>query len=177
MESHFSFLVRRNIDIRYLPVIVPEGVRNDTARVVQPELLSRINKVREMIDAGVVDQESSQGLQTRFSLRSIIFITLAGSNPETGCGFVVYAQIEPSSIPASFMQDLEDELQKPTGKWTTKRPPLRLNGMLVSGECGLLYRLHDAVGLRYANDELVLTAFQCPSVCRSQSFFRKVTNC
>ncbi|KAG6374644.1 hypothetical protein JVT61DRAFT_4009 [Boletus reticuloceps] len=118
------------IDVRYLPVIVPESVRNDTARVIKPELLSRINKVKELIDAGVIDQDSSQG-----------------GNPDTGCGFLVHAQIEPSSIPAHLMQDIEDELQKPTGKWTAKRPPLRLNGMLVSRECGLLYHLHDADGL------------------------------
>ena len=74
---------------------------------------------------------------------------VAGSRPETGCGFVVHAQIEPSPISANLMQDLEDELQKPTGKWTVERPPLRLNGMLVSRECGLLYHLHDADGLRY----------------------------
>jgi len=75
-------------------------------------------------------------------------MSVTGSNPETGCGFVVHLQIEPSSISAYLMEDLEDELQKPTGKWTAKRPPLRLNGMLVSRECGLLYRLHDADGLR-----------------------------
>lgn len=74
---------------------------------------------------------------------------ITGGNPLTGCGFVVHAQIEPSPISADLMQDLEDELQKPTGKWTTKRPPLRLNGMLVSRECGLLYRLHGADGIRY----------------------------
>ena len=62
----YSLFDRRNVDIRYLPVIVPEGVRNDTARVVRPELLSRIIKVKEMIDAGIVDQDSSQGLQTPF---------------------------------------------------------------------------------------------------------------
>jgi hypothetical protein len=75
-------------------------------------------------------------------------MSITGGVPETGCGFVVHAQIEPSSISAYLMQDLEDELQKPTGKWTAKRPALRLNGMLVSRECGLLYRLHDADGLR-----------------------------
>ena len=54
--------ISRDIDIRYLPVIVPESIRNETARVIQPELLSRINKVKEMIDAGVAEQESPQGL-------------------------------------------------------------------------------------------------------------------
>ncbi|KAG9309577.1 hypothetical protein JVU11DRAFT_10558 [Chiua virens] len=130
----------RGFDIRYIPVIVPESVRNETARVIKPELASRIKKVQEMIDAGVVEQESQ------------------GGNPETNCEFVLHAQIEPSPIFEELMQDLEDELQKPTGKWTTERPPMRLNGMLVSQHCGLLYRLHDADGLR------------------SQSFFRKIIN-
>ena len=75
-------------------------------------------------------------------------MSITGSNTETGCGFVVHAQIESSSISAYLMDDLEDELQKPTGKWTVKRPPLRLNGMLLSRECGLLYRLHGADGVR-----------------------------
>ncbi|KAF9244652.1 hypothetical protein BU15DRAFT_41826 [Melanogaster broomeanus] len=131
----------RHIDIRYLPVIVPESAQNQTARIIKPELLSRLTKVKEMIDAGIVDQES-----------------LEGSDTQTGCGFLVYAQIEPSQISEEIMRDLEDELQKPTGKWTVDRPPLRVNGVLMSRECGLLYRLHNAEGLR------------------SQSFFRKVTS-
>jgi hypothetical protein len=128
----------RHIDIRYIPAFVPEAFQNDTARTIEPELMSRINKVKDMIDAGVIDQDSTNG-------------ELQG-----GCGFSVYAQIAPSEIPAKDMEDLEDELQKPTGRWTVKRPPLKLNGVLLSRECGILYNLHDAEGLR------------------SQLFFRKV---
>ncbi|KAF8840833.1 hypothetical protein BDN67DRAFT_950901 [Paxillus ammoniavirescens] len=131
----------RPIDIRYLPVIVPDSAQNETARAIKPELLSRINKVKERIDAGIIDQESPEG-----------------SDIQTGCGFLVYAQIEPSGISEDVMRDLEDELQKPTGKWTVDRPPLHMTGVLMSRECGLLYRLRDAEGLR------------------SQSFFRKVTS-
>ncbi|KAF9219800.1 hypothetical protein BS17DRAFT_788799 [Gyrodon lividus] len=131
----------RHVDIRYLPAIVPESAQNETAHTIKPELLSRINKVKEMVDAGIIDQESS-----------------GGSDIQNGCGFLVYAQIEPSKISGDVMHDLEDELQKPTGKWMADRPPLRMNGVLMSRECGLLYRLHDAEGLR------------------SQSFFRKVTS-
>jgi hypothetical protein len=74
---------------------------------------------------------------------------LADGESQGGCGFSVYAQIMPSEISAHDMKDLEDELQTPTGKRTVKRPPLKLNGVLLSRECGILYRLHDAEGLRY----------------------------
>ncbi|KIJ65119.1 hypothetical protein HYDPIDRAFT_175153 [Hydnomerulius pinastri MD-312] len=134
----------RHIDVRYLPAIVPESFENETARVIKPELLSRINKVKERIDAGIIDQEPSEDD--------------VGGDDESGCSFLVYAQIEPSALSEDLMHDYEDELQKPTGKWTADPSPLRMNGVLMSRECGLLYRLHDAGGLR------------------SQSFFRKVTS-
>ncbi|KAH7885835.1 hypothetical protein F5I97DRAFT_1809172 [Phlebopus sp. FC_14] len=137
----------RNIDIRHLPVIVPEGSENETARIIEPELLSRINKVKEMIDAGVIDQESSEGSDKHI-----------GGDIKTDCGFQVYAQVEPSRISENLMRDLENELQKPTGKWTVDIPPLRMDGVLLSRPCGILYRLHDAKGVR------------------SLSFFRKVTS-
>jgi hypothetical protein len=82
-----------------------------------------------------------------YAFKTLICYT--GSDIQTGCGFLVYAQIEHSKISEEVMHDLEDELQKPTGKWTVDRPPLRVNGVLMSRECGLLYRLHDAEGLRY----------------------------
>ncbi|OAX43199.1 hypothetical protein K503DRAFT_853458 [Rhizopogon vinicolor AM-OR11-026] len=128
----------QHIDIRYIPAIVPEAFQNDTARAIEPELISRVNKVRDMIDAGIIEQEST------------------GGESQGGCGFSVYAQIVPSEISMHDMEDLEAELQTPTGRRTVNRPPLKLNGVLLSKECGILYRLHDAEGLR------------------SQSFFRKV---
>lgn len=50
---------RRHIDIRLLPSLVPADFRNETAKIIEPELLARINKLRNLIDAGVVDSESS----------------------------------------------------------------------------------------------------------------------
>jgi len=73
---------------------------------------------------------------------------LADGEPQGGCGFSVYMQIVPSEISMYDMDDLEDELQTPTGRHTVSRPPLKLNGVLLSRECGILYRLHDAEGLR-----------------------------
>jgi hypothetical protein len=53
---------RRHIDIRLLPSLVPEEYRNDTARIIVPELTARIAKLRDLIDAGVIDQEITNGL-------------------------------------------------------------------------------------------------------------------
>jgi len=97
------------------------------------------------------------------------------SGAQSNCGFLAFAQIEPSMIPEELMRDVESELQKPTGKWTAKVFPPHLNGVLISRDCGILYRLRNAVGLRYVNVRpwRMLTW----KLHRSQLFFRKVTTC
>ena len=47
------------------------------------------------------------------------------------------------------MQELEEEIQNPTGVSTVKAPPLTLNGLLISKECGLLYEFVETDSLRY----------------------------
>jgi hypothetical protein len=47
----------RHIDIRLLPSLVPNSAKNETAHVIQPELIMRINKLKKLIDAGVIDQD------------------------------------------------------------------------------------------------------------------------
>ena len=42
-----------------LPSLVPEHVRNDTARAIEPEIQARINKLKSLIDAGIIDSETS----------------------------------------------------------------------------------------------------------------------
>jgi hypothetical protein len=49
----------RQIDIRLFPSLVPDSAKNETARVIEPELTARINKLKKLIDAGVVDQDSN----------------------------------------------------------------------------------------------------------------------
>ncbi|EGN95289.1 hypothetical protein SERLA73DRAFT_61030, partial [Serpula lacrymans var. lacrymans S7.3] len=55
----FAEPIGRNIDIRLLPSIVPEGYQNATAHAVEPEIASRINKLKTMIDQGIIDQDSN----------------------------------------------------------------------------------------------------------------------
>ncbi|KJA24987.1 hypothetical protein HYPSUDRAFT_135635, partial [Hypholoma sublateritium FD-334 SS-4] len=49
----------RHINVQMLPSPVPEYVRSDGARAMEPEILARINKPKNLIDAGIVDFESS----------------------------------------------------------------------------------------------------------------------
>ncbi len=50
-------LSRRNLDIRLLPSLVPEKWKNQTAHFVEPELASKLKKLKNLIDAGVIEHE------------------------------------------------------------------------------------------------------------------------
>ncbi|KAF6761571.1 hypothetical protein DFP72DRAFT_1041797 [Ephemerocybe angulata] len=129
----------REIDIRLLPSLVPDSARNETAEIIGPELDARITKLKNLIDAGVVDESSSD------------------DEPKTSCPFTFFGQIHSVPVPEYLMQELEEEIQTPTGITTANPPPLSMTGILVSKECGLLYEILDTEGLR------------------SRTFFRKVT--
>lgn len=99
--------------------------------------------------------------------------------PKSTCPFTFYAQLDPSTVPEILMRELEEEVQRPTGRWTVTPPKLSVRGVLISKECGLLYELKDTLGLRCAN---YIYIFQIGSLAlstfnSSQSFFRKVTTC
>ncbi|KAF5383788.1 hypothetical protein D9615_003714 [Tricholomella constricta] len=123
-----------------LPSLVPASAKNETAQIIEPELTSRINKLKKLIDAGIIDQDSS-----------------SDEPPKSSCPFTFYAQIHPVTVPEYLMQELEDEIQKPTGVWTIDPPKLSVTGLLVSKECGIMFEVNETEGLR------------------SRTFFRKVT--
>lgn len=68
--------------------------------------------------------------------------------PKSTCPFTFYAQIESSQIPLLRMQELESEIQKPTGIETVVPPLMSIRGLLISKECGLLYEITKSEGLR-----------------------------
>ncbi|KAG6873506.1 hypothetical protein C0995_014774 [Termitomyces sp. Mi166 len=129
-----------HIDIRLLPSLVPTSSKNEIARLIEPELASRINKLRNLIDAGIIDSDNSND-----------------DPPKSTCPFTFYAQLHQINVPEYLMQELEEEIQKPTGVWTISTPKLVANGLLVSKECGLMFEMNETKGLR------------------SRAFFRKVT--
>ncbi len=46
------------------------------------------------------------------------------------------------------MKELEDEIDNPTGITTVSRPPMHMDGILISKNCGLLLQLKDVKGLK-----------------------------
>ncbi|KIY62720.1 hypothetical protein CYLTODRAFT_426698 [Cylindrobasidium torrendii FP15055 ss-10] len=127
----FAEPYNRPIDLRLLPSLVPKDYMNDTAKMVQPILASRIKKLKQLIDEGVIEADD-----TTFD------------NRLTTCPFTVFAQLAPSHIPKFRMDALEEEMQHPTGAPVVKAPKMHLKGVLMSKECGLVLEIKDAKGQR-----------------------------
>lgn len=47
-----------------------------------------------------------------------------------------------------MMKQLEEEIEKPTGIWTVRPPEMKLNGVLVSQDCGVLLKIKETTGLK-----------------------------
>lgn len=142
----FASPPRSPIDIREIPSLVPESARNATAKAILPTLQARIKHIKEMLaapDLLSLDGNNGEGIDT----------------PASKCGFHVYAQLAPTNVSAVEMEELENELGEPTGARTAPRPPLLVDAVLLSRECGLMMLIERAEGLR------------------SRLFFRKVTTC
>ncbi|KAG7444427.1 uncharacterized protein BT62DRAFT_987876 [Guyanagaster necrorhizus] len=120
----------RNIDIRLLPSLVPENQKNETARFVEPELASKLKKLKNLIDAGVIEHEPTPQHET------------------STCPFALYAQMDPVSISEREMQQLEEEMQHPKGLPTVSPPKLSVSGILISKECGIMFEIRETEGLR-----------------------------
>ncbi|KAJ7606163.1 hypothetical protein DFH06DRAFT_1251770 [Mycena polygramma] len=121
----------QQVDLRLLPSIVPEAFRNETARIVEPELASRITKLKNLIDAGVIEPESSS----------------LDEGPRTSCPFSLYVVLDPVNVPETDLREFEEEIQQPAGIWTVKPPPMSISGLLMSKECGILYEFHETDGV------------------------------
>ncbi|KAJ7668346.1 hypothetical protein B0H17DRAFT_1209956 [Mycena rosella] len=123
----------QHVDLRLLPGIVPEAFRNETARIIEPELGSRISKLKNLIDAGVIEQDLN-----------------SDEDPKTSCPFSLYVVLDPVNVPERLLREFEEETQRPAGIWTVKPPPLSISGLLMSKECGIVYEFQktEGVGLR-----------------------------
>ncbi|RPD62600.1 hypothetical protein L226DRAFT_532406 [Lentinus tigrinus ALCF2SS1-7] len=123
----------RGIDLRSLPALVPEGLRNDSAHAVEIELRSRISRLKEKIEAAAFEQDTSSD---------------DNDSPKTKCSFRLFGQLEASTVPKELMEELEHEYEEPTGISTVRAPELSLDGILLSQNCGILYEVQHVVGLQ-----------------------------
>ncbi|KAI0083737.1 hypothetical protein BDY19DRAFT_975766 [Irpex rosettiformis] len=126
----FAETARQGIDTRYIPGLVPEWRLNDTARIIEAELFTREAIIKERLNSGSIEDAPEE------------------DNPITGCSFKFFGQILASGVPLYLMQELEEEIDNPTGITTVRAPEMKLSGVLVSKNCGILYELPDIQGLK-----------------------------
>ncbi|KIJ55286.1 hypothetical protein M422DRAFT_774359 [Sphaerobolus stellatus SS14] len=131
----------RFTDIRDLPSLVPSHAKNATVNAVTKELDRQIESLSTIIDNGSADSETSS------------------NDPEDipACDFVFYFQLESSLVPPHLLIELESEIENPTGISTIRAPPLILDGVLISRNCGILLEVNKGKGMKV------------------QSFWRKAT--
>ncbi|KAL1942983.1 hypothetical protein VTO73DRAFT_4654 [Trametes versicolor] len=122
----------RGVDLRVLPALVPERFRNESSRAVEVELTTRISKLKEKIDAGLFEQDSAE----------------ADDSPKTKCSFQLFAQLEQTNVPKDLMDELESEIDEPTGITTVNAPELVFDGVLLSQNCSILYEIKHTVGVQ-----------------------------
>lgn len=127
------------MDLRVLPALVPERFRNESSRAVEVELTTRISKLKEKIDAGLFEQDSAE----------------ADDSPKTKCSFQLFAQLEQTNVPKDLMDELESEIDEPTGITTVNAPELVFDGVLLSQNCSILYEIKHTVGVQYVNSCLI----------------------
>ena len=148
------------MDLRSLPALVPEEFRNESGRAVEVELTTRISKLKERIESGSFEQDAADG----------------DDSPKTKCTFRFFAQLEPTNVPKDLMDELEKEIDEPTGITTVKAPEMVIEGVLLSQSCGILYEIHHTVGVQY-----VIVFCTAPHTAnlsgRSQRLNRKITTC
>ncbi|KAF8507963.1 hypothetical protein BU17DRAFT_57057, partial [Hysterangium stoloniferum] len=120
-------------DIRELPSLVPPGLHGVTAHIIARELDRRIEKLASMIEAGSFENDNSNPND---------------ESDSPACDFSFHLQLQPSDISPFLMRELEAELDKPTGISTVRAPPLVLDGVLISKNCGILLESRDAKGMK-----------------------------
>ena len=75
------------------------------------------------------------------------------------------------------MKELEEEIEKPTGIWTVRPPELKLEGVLVSQDCGVLLRFKETTGLKCVPYQSRVQCTNKPACDRSPQLYRKITTC
>ncbi|QRV90192.1 DSC E3 ubiquitin ligase complex subunit 1 [Ceratobasidium sp. AG-Ba] len=117
-------------DLRQLSPLVPSNVRNLTAYAIKDEIERQIHVLQDRIKNPRNDGQSED------------------RNSITTCSFQLYARIRSSNFSTYLMQELEAETEDPTGVRTVKRPPLQLDGLILSPDCAVALRFNEAVGMQ-----------------------------
>ncbi|KZS94573.1 hypothetical protein SISNIDRAFT_409713 [Sistotremastrum niveocremeum HHB9708] len=122
----------RKVETRQIPSLVPEGAQNATAQAIVPILESKIERLRNIIASGATE------------------LTNEEPAPETTCSLKLYGQLQPAPLPQYLLENLEAEVENPTGASTISAPPPLLDAILLSEDCGFLLEIREAKGMKAA---------------------------
>lgn len=67
---------------------------------------------------------------------------------EANCHFQLYGQLSPAFISANGMQELENEMNEPTGIRLPSRPRLSMDTIALSKNCGIAIKANHLKGLK-----------------------------
>ncbi|CAE7233909.1 unnamed protein product [Rhizoctonia solani] len=116
-------------DLRQLIPLVPTPLQNATSYAIKDEIDRQIRVLQDRI-------KNPGGSQAE------------DKNSITTCSFQLYGQIKAADFPLYLMQELESEIEDPTGIRTVSRPPLKLSGLILSPDCAVALTFKDAVGMQ-----------------------------
>jgi hypothetical protein len=106
--------------------------------------LSRVTALPRVIAAPVRFGASAPMLHNKE--RSLLCPADVSGEPQ--CSFLMFAQMQPSTISADNMKEYEQELAEPSGIRTARPPPATLDGILISQECSLIIEMKDVTTLQ-----------------------------
>ncbi|THH29492.1 hypothetical protein EUX98_g4697 [Antrodiella citrinella] len=128
-------------DLREASALVPPQRMNETGHAIEAELAGRLSKLREKLNLGALELDKPD----------------ESNSPQSRCSFQFFSQLNSTSLPLPVLQEIEQEIDKPTGISVVGSPPLIMQGVLISRNCGILYELKEMTGVK------------------SQSLYRRIT--
>ncbi|KZP00609.1 hypothetical protein CALVIDRAFT_493843 [Calocera viscosa TUFC12733] len=121
--------VGRFVDLRQLPPLLPDTVRNSTSWAIVTELKRRLKELRTLADSPGMSEP------------------MPPMQP-TSCPLALYLRLAPSALPLHAMLDLERESRDPTGENTFPTQSIKGKAALVSWKCGVVVVLDELGGLK-----------------------------
>lgn len=116
-------------DIRHLPALVPPQALNTTAHLIADEMTAYFERVKSSFEAGTLQTGEESDVQTT-------------------CPFRLYGFVRPVDRSQEVVDAVEKEQNEPSGVPVPVVPPLVIDAVLVSRECGLLIELEGLQGER-----------------------------
>ena len=123
----------KDLDMRELPgLMMSNSTRNSTAQTVLTELDARLERIRKVLASGQFPDNTGSEGDTRMN-----------------CTFSMYGQLRPlpPGTTQNDVREFEEELHTPTGRSVASLPRSKMDVVVYSRDCNLLFELDGMEGL------------------------------